>query len=122
MREIPITGWPVKPKTLDDEEFMKQVMAEPNEWSFLTEAYPIKAVAKNEAFPRPHEVYNCTTCNRGGYNASPDQEKFFVKCRNVDSPFHGFWNRGKRWNDIDCKQWARKEPRPRKGYLPGVEI
>jgi hypothetical protein len=79
---------------------------------------------QNDIFPRPHEVYNCTTCAR----AEPEHpaqklknsETYKVKC-GPQGLFPGLFQSGPRWNDIGCSKFDRKIPIPKKGFMPGIE-
>jgi uncharacterized protein (DUF736 family) len=69
-------------------------------------AYDVKATIKNNIFPEPREIYNCTTCKE----AEPEHpaykvntEKFRVKCT-----WNKHWNEGPRYEDIACPKWERR--------------
>lgn len=89
-----------------------------------TKAYAPKVIIKNEIFPRPDEVYNCTSCR----NSDPehpawkmkDPERYHVKCTG-EGLFPGRMQTGPRWNDISCPKWSRKIPKYPKGYNPGID-
>lgn len=105
----------------DTKEFEAQVAAEPDLYTLITEAYAPKVKIENETFPRPHEVYNCTTCRNGELEHPAHKikspESYRVRCKGWNQQ----WNTGPRWNDIGCEHWARKIDKPKKGYFPGVE-
>ena len=89
-------------------------------------AYPPKVRARDDTGPRPHEIYNCTTCLNGEpehpAHKLKNPDSFHVKCT---KPFIAgcvtCWNDGPRLEDIGCANWERKVPIPRKGYWPGIE-
>ena len=84
-------------------------------------AYPPSTKVKNEIFPRPHEVYNGTTClwaekEHPAYTMK-NQETYHVKCT-----FMKVNCEGPRFYDVGCPHWERREPKPKKGYTPGIDI
>ena len=92
-----------------------------NSRHFEGRAYSPKVTIKNDIFPRPHEIYNCTSCKLGEPEhpavklKNPDT--FRVKCKgNLQ------WNEGPRFNDIGCTNWSPRETHPKKGYTPGIDI
>ena len=105
----------------DSKEFKEQVNAEPDLWRIYAEAMPCKVKIENEVFPRPHEVYNCTSCKHGGPNINPDKERFYNRCQNPQSQTFGRWMDGGKWNDIGCPWFFSKIERPKHGFMPGIE-
>jgi hypothetical protein len=103
---------------IDANEFRQQVAAEPELWHAIATAYPPKVKIQNDIFPRPHEVYNCTTCKRGHIipETPPNKEEYVARC-SWDLQLHI----GPRFNDTGCRHFISKIKRPRKGYMPGVE-
>lgn len=75
--------------------------------------YPIKVTVTDDVFPRPHEVYNCTTCKRGReqlqFPKDENNYKYYCKWRmaTVDGP---------KYKDMGCEFWDRKILKPHKGY------
>ena len=65
-----------------------------------------KVIIRNNIFPEPHEIYNCTTCKRG--RALPadtlgDKEEYNYYCR-WDLKTHI----GPRFGDINCPNYDRR--------------
>jgi hypothetical protein len=105
----------------DEKEFKAQVAAEPELWHIYATALDPTVKIENDVFPRPHEVYNCTSCRYGGPNISANKERFYNRCANTKARTFGMWCEGKRWNDTGCPWFDSKIKRPPHGYLPGVE-
>lgn len=121
--EVPITvpkdprRFPFGSDPEDQKEFHAQVKAEPDLYTMICEAYAPKVKLKNDIFPRPHEIYNCTTCKLGReLPLSNDKNEYTCRCR-WDVKLHV----GPRFNDIMCVWYQSKVPRPKKGYLPGFD-
>lgn len=81
-------------------------------------AYDPKVKVQNDIFPRPHEVYNCSSCKRGKElpQYPPDKERYMYWCK-----WDGRRHVGPRWNDIACAHWDRKVPIPKHGFMPNLE-
>ena len=81
-------------------------------------AYPPRVHIRNDTHPRPHEVYNCTSCARGRELPANKltQEDYHYYCRwdlktHIGIPF----------GDNTCPNWDRKIKIPYHGYMEGFE-
>jgi hypothetical protein len=80
--------------------------AKVNATHLIGRAYDPIVKIRNNIFPEPREIYNCTTCENGepehpAYKTNI--EKYRVKCK-----WNKQWNEGPRYRDIDCPQWKRR--------------
>ena len=87
-------------------------------------AFPPKKVKiRDDTHPRPHEVYNCTTCTRGRELPANKitKEDYHYRCT-WDLKEHIGEGMKKNLGDNGCPNWDRKIPIPYHGYMPGVEL
>lgn len=108
----------------DAKEFANQVNSEPDLWSIIYEACDPEVKIKNNIFPQPWEIYNCTTCKfaepeHPAHKAqSPD--KYRVRLKKSCPMLGDQWSEGPRFNDIGCNFHELIIARPRRGYLPDL--
>ena len=115
-------GFTAKPVDKQVSQWNAERDAKINSLHLEAEAFPpAKIYLRNDTHPRPHEVYNCTSCKRGGPNISADNQRFYSKCANPQAQTFGAWCEGGKWTDIGCPWFDRKIKIPYHGYMPGVE-
>ena len=116
-------GWDAVPIDPRVSQWNAERDAKANALHFEAKAYPPKATVKNDIFPRPHEIYNCTTCTHGEkehpvHTMNPDT--FRVKTK-PSCVIPNQWSEGPRFVDIGCPSWDRRIPIPHKGYTLGID-
>jgi hypothetical protein len=76
-------------------------------------AYKPEVIIKNNLFPFPHEIYNCTTCKRGTNLYSAIKERYMYWCAN-DCKKHI----GDKYADNCC---MKHDMKIKNGIMEGVE-